>query len=60
VVNFYKTYFKPNNALLVIVGDLAPEAARAQTKRAFGGWPTGSVPDFLKYPQAKLGDTSVI
>jgi predicted Zn-dependent peptidase len=60
VVKFYTTYFKPNNALLVIVGDLTPQTARAQTEQTFGDWPSGSVPDFLKYPPAKLGDTSAI
>ena len=60
VAAFYQTYFKPNNALLVIVGDLTPEEARAQTERAFGDWAAGDVPDFLDYPTAKLGDTSVI
>lgn len=60
VVDFYTTYFKPNNALLVIVGDLTPQAARAQAEQTFGNWPSGAVPDFLKYPAAKLGDTSAI
>ncbi len=60
VVEFYDTYFKPNNALLVIVGDITSEEARAQTERVFGAWETGPVPDFLNYPQATLGDTSVI
>jgi zinc protease len=60
VVQFYQTYFKPNNALLVMVGDLTPADARAQAERAFGDWAQGPVPDFLKYPPAKLGDTSVI
>ena len=60
IVQFYQTYFKPNNALLIIVGDLTPQEARAQTTQAFGGWSSGPVPDFLKYPPARLGDTSVI
>ncbi len=60
VVQFYDSFFKPNNALLVIVGDLSFEAAQAQTKRAFGGWAAGEVPDFLDYPEANVGDTSVI
>jgi predicted Zn-dependent peptidase len=60
VVEFYDTYFKPNNALLVVVGDISPEEARVQTERVFGGWEPGEVPDFLNYPEAELGDTSVI
>jgi zinc protease len=60
VIQFYHTFYKPNNALLVMVGDLTPAEARAQVERAFGDWAQGPVPDFLKYPPAKLGDTSVI
>ncbi len=60
VVDFHQTFFKPNNALLVIVGDLSFEDAKAQTERAFDGWEPGTVPDFLNYPEAQLDDTSVI
>ncbi|MEW5958799.1 MAG: pitrilysin family protein, partial [Chloroflexota bacterium] len=60
VAAFYQTYFKPNNALLVIVGDLTAAEAKAQTGRVFGGWPAGDAPDFLDYPEARLGDTGVI
>ena len=60
VVEFYETFFKPNNALLVIVGDLSAAEAKAQAERVFAGWPPGETPDFLDYPEAELGDTSVI
>jgi zinc protease len=60
VIAYYDTYFKPNNALLVIVGDTTPEEARSQTERVFSGWQPGEFPDFLNYPEAELGDTSVI
>ncbi len=59
-VEFYNTYYKPNNALLVIVGDISSDDARAQAERVFGGWEPGDVPDFLDYPEAELGNTSVI
>jgi predicted Zn-dependent peptidase len=60
VVKFYQTYYRPNNALLVIVGDLTPQEARTQTEQAFGSWQSGPVPDYLKYPQARPGDTSQV
>jgi zinc protease len=60
VVDFYNTYYRPDNAMLVIVGDLTPEAARTAAERAFGAWPSAPVPDFLNYPPAQTGDTSVI
>jgi len=60
LVDYYETYFKPNNALLVIVGDLSLSKAKIYTKQKFGQWKTGEVPDYLDYPTAQLGDTSQI
>ena len=60
VVKFYETFYKPNNALLVIVGDMRAADAQKMTADALGGWPTGDVPDFKSYPKATVGDTSVI
>lgn len=60
VIEFYETYYKPNNALLVAVGDTTLEEVQAQVARVFGDWAAGDVPDFLDYPVAELGDTSVI
>ncbi len=60
VEKFYQTFWKPNNTLLVIVGDITAEEARAQAERVWGDWEAGDVPDFLDYPKAKLGDTSAI
>lgn len=60
VVDFYKTYYRPNNAHLVIVGDMTPEQARYEAERAFSLWQAGDVPDYLKYPESESGDTSKI
>ncbi|NJN95388.1 MAG: insulinase family protein [Anaerolineales bacterium] len=60
VAEFHQTYFKPNNALLVIVGDISAEEAKAEAERVFGDWASGDVPEFLDYPEAELGDTSLI
>ena len=60
VRKFHRTFYRPNNALLIVVGDLTAESARAETERAFGLWQTADVPDFLDYPQAVSADTSAI
>jgi zinc protease len=60
VAQFHQAFFKPNNGLLVVVGDTTLEAIQAQAERVFGDWAKGEVPDFLKYPQAQTQDTSVI
>jgi zinc protease len=60
VVAFHETYYKPNNALLVVVGDITLDQAEESVARVFGEWESGDVPDYLDYPTAELGDTSVI
>ena len=41
VKQFFRTYYAPNNATLVIAGDFRPDSARAQVQRYFGGIPRG-------------------
>jgi zinc protease len=43
IVDYHKTYYRPNNAFLVVSGDVAPEAVFAAAERAFGGWQRGVV-----------------
>ncbi|MEO8228150.1 MAG: pitrilysin family protein [Chloroflexota bacterium] len=49
---FFRTYYAPNNAVLSLVGDVDPVAARAWAERYFGGIPPNpAIPP--------LGDTSL-
>jgi zinc protease len=41
VKQFFRTYYAPNNATVVIAGDFAPDSARAWVRRLFGGIPRG-------------------
>lgn len=41
--NFYNTYFKPNNAYLVIVGDIDFKTAKTATEKYFASWRNGAV-----------------
>ena len=50
VKNFIATYWKPNIAYLVFVGDIEPEAAKALAEKNFGSWAKGNVPN-LNYPK---------
>jgi predicted Zn-dependent peptidase len=43
---FHRTYFVPNNAAVIVVGDVAMEEMRPRLERLFGGWPRGVVPAF--------------
>jgi predicted Zn-dependent peptidase len=40
---FYQHYYRPGNALLVMVGDFSPQAMLAQIESAFGSWASGPV-----------------
>ena len=41
---FYDTYYVPNNAILVIAGDVRPAAALTLARRHFGAIPRGGAP----------------
>ena len=42
--NFFKTYYAPSNAAVVIAGDITSSDAFEKVKRYFGGLPTGPRP----------------
>jgi predicted Zn-dependent peptidase len=44
VESFHRTYYRPNNAFVLVVGAVEPEAAIASVEKAFGGWVRGDVP----------------
>ena len=44
-IEYYNTYFKPNNAYLTIVGDISPIVAKAKARKYFGSWKSGDVPE---------------
>lgn len=43
LVAFHRLHYIPQNAVLVLAGDVKAEAAFALAQKAFGGWPRGSV-----------------
>ena len=46
VQSFFKTYYVPNNAVLLILGDVKPEEGFALAKEHFGDIPAGPLPKF--------------
>ncbi len=50
VISFWKTWYRPNNATLVIVGDLSVADAEALARRAFGSWTRGPLPTLVATP----------
>ena len=41
---FYKRYYMPNNAVVIVAGDVTPEEVRAIAERTYGAAPRGEVP----------------
>jgi zinc protease len=44
LVNFYTTYYRPNNATLIIVGDITLGEITERLERLFAEWKPGSIP----------------
>lgn len=44
VENFYKTWIRPNNATLVVTGDISMADLTAKLEKRFSGWKKGDVP----------------
>jgi len=45
ITQFYRTYYHPNNSILVVVGDLTTEEVRTQLLPRLTGWPSVEIPE---------------
>ncbi len=52
---YYDTYFKPNIAYMVVVGDITPAQAKKKVEKYFGDWEQGDVPT-MEYDYPELND----
>ncbi len=43
IVSYYSNYYKPNNASLIICGDVKVEEIRPQIEKVYGAWQRGDV-----------------
>lgn len=57
LVHFYQTWFKPNNATMVVAGDITMNELKPLLETRFGSWQRGSVPhkQLADVPQPKGG-----
>jgi zinc protease len=55
IVNFYKSFYVPNNAILAVVGDVNTNQVLKKIKNKFGSWERGKLvtPEFSQPPQIK-------
>jgi len=59
VQSFYNTYYSPQNAYLVIVGDIKFEEAKKLVKENFSGWKKGNLPDYTLPKVTNLERTEI-
>jgi zinc protease len=57
---FYSTYFRPNNATLLVVGDVRPDDVERRARDLFGGWARGSVPSVATSTASGAKGTTVV
>ena len=62
LVALHRQAFRPDNAVLILAGDISPEAGLATARRHFGAWkaPTGPKPVPVHADPASAGPTSAI
>jgi predicted Zn-dependent peptidase len=44
IARFYRTYYRPNNATLIVVGDVQPDEVERRAHALFGSWQRGDIP----------------
>ena len=52
-VAFYRTYYSPNNATVVLVGDLSTERVLGLLRRHYGSLPAQEIPPFAPAPEPR-------
>jgi zinc protease len=60
IVEYHKTYYRPNNAFVVVTGDVTPDAAFAAVEKALGSWARGTVPPPPTPPVPSLDGRKVV
>jgi len=58
-LNFHKRYYRPENVVLLIVGDIDPAAAFEMIKKYYGSWQTGYVPPKIPVEQRQTKERRV-
>jgi zinc protease len=51
---FHEKYFHPNNATLIVVGDVTVQSVQSKLEDAFGAWPQGDIPSLTLPPIGQI------
>lgn len=57
--DWHATWFKPNNATLIVVGDVTMDVLKPALESAFGGWEAGEVPAKDVGPVERKADDAI-
>lgn len=62
VKDYYNTYYKPNNAYLIVVGDISTKEVKALAEKNFKSWQAGKldIPAFPKVDEVKKTELDAI
>ena len=60
IENFHQTYYRPNNAVLIVVGDIAANAVFAAAQKALGGWERRALPETKQAPLPALKGRTLV
>lgn len=60
VRNFHRQYYRPNNAILTIVGDLTLEEARSLVEEFFADWEKAELPPLPPAPEPRQSKPTVV
>src|SRR5690349_15350122 len=59
LADFHSTYYRPNNAILAIVGDVTMKEIMPKLEKAFGDWQKGDVPAATIPPAPAQADARI-
>ena len=59
VLAWYRAWYVPSNAILVIVGDVDARKIKGDLERTFGQWKKGPVPPTPSYPEPGLSGSRI-
>lgn len=59
VENNYNTYYRPNNAYLIIVGDINPKETKKLVTDLFSGWEKGNIPNIAYDKPENVSTTEI-
>ncbi len=60
LVQFYRTYYRPNNAIVTVVGDLSRQEAERMVREVFGSWKQAPIPELKLPPLPPLNNPEVL